>query len=106
MWGPRLRHLDPRLPASGMQRPDLRPSVAGPCARSGAGASSSRMIVPSFARRTRLSRARATLTDVRAVIDRLRSQTYEALVLTFAVAGVVEALVAKNVHPRGLVALL
>ena len=46
------------------------------------------------------------MTDVRAVIERLRSQTYEALVLTFAVAAVVEALVAKHVHSPALVAVL
>jgi signal transduction histidine kinase len=46
------------------------------------------------------------LSEVRAVIERIRRQTFEALVLTFAVAGVVEALVADNVHPRLLVALL
>jgi signal transduction histidine kinase len=46
------------------------------------------------------------LSEVRAVIERIRRQTFEALVLTFAVAGVVEALVADNVHPRALVALL
>ncbi len=46
------------------------------------------------------------MSEVRAVIERIRRQSYEALVLTFAVAGVVEALVANNVHPRALVALL
>jgi signal transduction histidine kinase len=46
------------------------------------------------------------LTQVRAVIERIRRQTFEALVLTFAVAGVVEALVANNVHPRAVAALL
>src|SRR3954453_5382873 len=64
------------------------------------------MIQSSFAGTTRLRRAGDTLSEVRAVIDRIRRHTFEALVLTFAVAGVVEALVADNVHPRALVALL
>jgi signal transduction histidine kinase len=42
---------------------------------------------------------------VHAVIERVRRQAFEALVLTFAVASVVEALVARNVNERPLVAL-
>lgn len=46
------------------------------------------------------------MTEVRAVIERIRRQTFEALVLTFAVAAVVETLVARHVHPRPVIAVL
>jgi signal transduction histidine kinase len=42
---------------------------------------------------------------VQGVLDRIRRRAFEALVLTFAVASVVEALAAQHVHHRLLVAL-
>src|SRR5258708_684230 len=41
-----------------------------------------------------------------AVLERIRQRAFEALVLTFAVASVVEALAAQHVQHRALVALL
>jgi hypothetical protein len=43
---------------------------------------------------------------VSAALDRIKQRAFEALVLTFAVASVVEALAAQNVQDRPLVALL
>jgi signal transduction histidine kinase len=47
-----------------------------------------------------------TVKVVNAVLDRIRQRAYEALVLTFAVASVVEALAARHVAHRSIVALL
>ena len=49
---------------------------------------------------------RSYLGHVQGVLDRIRARAFEALVLTFAVASVVEALSAQNVQHRWLVALL
>src|SRR5437764_5739910 len=49
---------------------------------------------------------RRYLAPVQAVLDRIRERALEALVLTFAVASVVEALAAQHIHHRWLVALL
>src|SRR3954469_4317215 len=46
------------------------------------------------------------LAPMQAVLDRIRAHAYEALVLTFAVASVVEALAAEQVHNQWLVAVL
>ena len=43
---------------------------------------------------------------MQAVLDRIRARAYEALVLTFSIASVVEALAAQQVDNRALVALL
>ena len=43
---------------------------------------------------------------MQAVLDRIRAHAYEALVLTFSVASVVEALAAQQVHDRALVVVL
>jgi hypothetical protein len=47
-----------------------------------------------------------TVNIVKAVLDRIRQRLYETLVLTFAVASVVEALAAPHVAHRPIVALL
>ena len=49
---------------------------------------------------------RRYLAPVQGVLDRIRHRVYEAVVLTFAVASVVEALAAHHVHARWLVVLL
>ena len=41
-----------------------------------------------------------------AVLDRIKRQAFEALVLTFAIASVVEAIAAPHVQHRAVVALL
>src|SRR6478672_7242144 len=46
------------------------------------------------------------LARMQAVLDRIRARAYEALVLTFAVASVVEALAAQQVDNRALVVVL
>src|SRR5262249_46451242 len=69
-------------------------------------ASSAGMIYGSFAGRTQLPSARRYLARVQGVLDRIRARAFEAVVLTFAVASVVEAFAAQNVQHRILVALL
>src|SRR5438067_751887 len=64
------------------------------------------MIRDSFARVTRTIAKRRYLAPVQGVLERIRRRAYGALVLTFAVASVVEALAAQHVHERWLVALL
>jgi len=64
------------------------------------------MICTSFEGMTRLFAAPGYLAAMQAVLDRIRVRAYEALVLTFAVASVVEALAAQQVHNRALVAVL
>ena len=55
---------------------------------------------------TRPPESADTLDLVTAVLDRVRQRAFEALVLTFAIASVVEALVADHVTQRAAVALL
>ena len=43
---------------------------------------------------------------MQAVLERLRSRAFEALVLAFALGSVVEAFAAPHAHPHALVALL
>ncbi|MDX6476347.1 MAG: hypothetical protein QOH95_1858 [Gaiellaceae bacterium] len=64
------------------------------------------MICGSFAGMTRPFEGGDTVRLVEAVLDRIRARAFEALVLTFAVASVVEALAAQHVQNRGLVVLL
>jgi signal transduction histidine kinase len=55
---------------------------------------------------TRPRAGRRYLGPVSAVLERIKQRAFEALVLTFAVASVVEALAAQHVQHRALVALL
>jgi signal transduction histidine kinase len=64
------------------------------------------MICGSFAGRTQWDPKRRYLARVQGVLDRIRARAFEAVVLTFAVASVVEALAAQHIHDRGLVAVL
>src|SRR6267142_3744673 len=64
------------------------------------------MIRDSFAGMTQPAARQGYLGSVQAVLERIRQRAIEALVLTFAVASVVEALAAQHVHNRWLVSLL
>ena len=64
------------------------------------------MIRASFAGRTRSRPAQRYLPLVEAVIARVRAQAFEALVVAFAVAAVVEASLASHVQHRVVVALV
>ena len=69
-------------------------------------ASSWGMMPGSFAGMTQPDGMRRYLGRMQAILDQSRRRAFEALVLTFAVASVVEALAAPQVHNRLLVALL
>src|SRR4051794_16705336 len=64
------------------------------------------MIYVSFAGMTRPVTERRYRAPVQGVLDQIRLRAFAALVLTFAIASVVEALAAQHVHDRWLVALL
>jgi signal transduction histidine kinase len=64
------------------------------------------MIPASFAGTTQSPDSPDTFHIVEAVIARLKAQAFEALVAAFALAAIVEALTARNVHDRPLVAVL
>jgi signal transduction histidine kinase len=64
------------------------------------------MTCGSFAGRTHLAPTRRYLARVQGVLDRLRARALQALVLTFAVASVVEALAAQHIDNHWLVAVL
>jgi signal transduction histidine kinase len=64
------------------------------------------MIRASYRGMTHLWRVRRYRERVKAVIERIRRQAFEAVVLTFAVAASVEALVAPHIHRRPVIVLL